>query len=144
MGGGSVYAKDAVFVGARRRPQRAGDNCRRIVLAVCILHLGRDTGALDQLGQMTADLAARFSARSARKFIPEQSENLHLSRSAANSDIPIKQLSPNTLGQIDSLLRARTAPAPEALTTRHNRGLVSSIRQLTRIEHADGGCPANC
>ena len=37
----------------------------------------------------------------ARKSIPEQSENLHLSRSAANSDIPIKQLSPNTLGQID-------------------------------------------
>ena len=68
-------AADAVFVCASRRPQHAGDaNCRRIVLAVCILHLGRDTGALDQLGQMTADLAARFSARSARKSILEQSE----------------------------------------------------------------------
>ena len=41
----------------------------------------------------------------ARKFIPEQSENLHLSRSAANLNIPIKQLSPNTVGQIDGRLR---------------------------------------
>ena len=73
-----------VFVGASRRPQRAGDNCRRIVLAVCILHLGRDAGALDQLGQMMADLAARFSARSARKSILEQSENYTVSPSAAN------------------------------------------------------------
>jgi hypothetical protein len=34
------------------------------------LHLGRDAGALDQLGQMTADLAARFSTRSARNSSP--------------------------------------------------------------------------
>ena len=32
----------------------------------------------------------------------EQSENLHLSRSPANQNIPIKQLSPNTLGQINN------------------------------------------
>ena len=63
---------------------------------------GRSPGSPRQHG-----VASRFNVRTpaihsgARKFIPEQSENLHLSRSAANEDIPIKQLSPNTLGQID-------------------------------------------
>ena len=35
------------------------------------------------------------------QLIPEQSESYTVPPSAANSDIPIKQLSPNTLGQID-------------------------------------------
>jgi len=55
MGGGSVYAKDAVFVGARRRPQRAGDNCRRDCFGRVHTHLGadlgRDAGALDRLAE---------------------------------------------------------------------------------------------
>ena len=47
--------------------------------------------------KVKADLASRLSVRSARHSSPSS----HLSRSAANSDIPIKQLSPNTVGQID-------------------------------------------
>ena len=65
MGGGSVYAKGAVFVCASRRPQRAGDNA------------GGKT-------KVKVDLASRFSTRSARKFIHEQSESYTVSRSAAN------------------------------------------------------------
>ena len=70
------------------RQQTTATRWRRQLSADCFgrvhIHLGRDTGALDQLGQMTADLAARFSARSARKSILEQSENYTVSPSAAN------------------------------------------------------------
>jgi len=51
--------------------------------------------------KVKADFGLALQCPGARKFIPEQVGNLHLSRSAANSDVPIKQLSPNTLGQID-------------------------------------------
>ena len=40
---------------------------------------------------------------------------------------------------MDDILKHQTvlADVSKALTTRHNRDLVSSIRQLTRIERAD-------
>jgi len=54
MGGGSGAA-DAVFVCAGRRPQRAGDNCRRDCFGRVHMHLeadlGRDAGALDRLAE---------------------------------------------------------------------------------------------
>ena len=58
--------------------------------------LGRDAGALDRLAEASdvqrctpetkvkVDLASRFSTRSARKFIHEQSESYTVSPSAAN------------------------------------------------------------
>ena len=59
--------------------------------------------------KVKAALAARFSVHSARNFIPEQLEVYTVSRSAANKDIPIKQISPNTVGQIDGRKPARSA-----------------------------------
>ena len=50
----------------------------------------RCNGAPLSKTKMKADLASRFSARSARNFIPEQSESYTVSPSATNSDIPIK------------------------------------------------------
>ena len=74
-------------------------------------NVDRDAGALDQcatvqrcaaLGtKVKADFAPRSSAGRARNFIPKQSESYTVSRSAANSDIPINSLSSITVGRID-------------------------------------------
>ena len=99
---GSVCAEDAVFVGASRRPQRAGDNCRRDCFpAVHQMHLEADLAATPARSislprpatvngaplsetKVKADWPRAFSPRSARKFVAEHSETYTVSRSAAN------------------------------------------------------------
>ena len=156
MGGGSGAA-DAVFVCASRRPQCAGDaNCRlatptaggaiqsQLHGAACSdapskpilaatparsISLPRPAianGAPLSETKVKADLASRLSVRSARHSSPSS----HLSRSAANSDIPIKQLSPNTVGQIDGVY-SRDAPSFSKIY-REERGV--SLSRLIATE----------
>ena len=152
MGGGSGAA-DAVFVCASRRPQCAGDaNCRlatptaggaiqsQLHGAACSdapskpilaatparsISLPRPAianGAPLSETKVKADLASRLSVRSARHSSPSS----HLSRSAANSDIPIKQLSPNTVGQIDGVY-SRDAPSFYLSETKVKADLASRL-----------------
>ena len=82
-----------LFVCASRRPQRAGDNCRRDCFGRVHMHLeadlGRDAGARDRLAEASDGATVHPSrkcalAPAAPPFTPEQSESYTVSRSAAN------------------------------------------------------------
>ena len=90
VGGGSVYAEDAAFVCASRRPQRASDaNCRRCNSIAADAMPARSIGLVSPATVNGAPLSetkvkAALVPAAPAVHVPEQLESYTASRSATN------------------------------------------------------------